>query len=141
MKEYLSRLKILLKEENARIFIGYILFAGIATLVDVGLLYLLTEKVGLWYLYSAVFAYIAGMITNFSLNKYYNFKNKSKAVMKQFSVFIGVALIGLGLNQLILYGLVEYLGIHFILAKVCALAVIMFWSFYGHKHLTFTVFQ
>ena len=61
-----------------KLFGGYVIFAGIATIVDIGLLYLLTAFIGLHYLLSAALSYTCGMITNYSLNKVFNFKNKSK---------------------------------------------------------------
>lgn len=122
-------------------FVGYLLFAGIATLVDVGSLYALTEFAGIHYFTSAAVAYLAGMATNFSLNKWFNFRNRSRRVVAQFSLFALVAGIGLLLNQAIIYGLVEYAGIQYLIAKVVSVAVVMFWSFFGHKHLTFKLFQ
>jgi len=47
-------------------------------LVDVGLLYIFTNFFGLWFFIPLVFPYLAGMLTNYSLNKYFNFQNKSK---------------------------------------------------------------
>ncbi|MDO8528985.1 MAG: GtrA family protein [Nanoarchaeota archaeon] len=123
--------------EKLRLFLGYVLFGGIAALVDLGGLYILTEFAGINYLISAVFSYIGGMITNYSLNKVFNFKNKSKKIAKQFGLFTLVALIGLGLNQLILWILVELAGIWYIWAKIISISLIMVWNFFGHKKLTF----
>jgi len=123
------------------LFVGYIIFAGLATLVDLGLLYSLTEFFRVWYFYSAIFSYFIGMVINYSLNKYLNFRNKSKQIIPQFGLFATVALIGLGLNQLILYSLVEFVKFWYMLAKIFAIFTIMFWSFYGHKKLTFNIFR
>jgi putative flippase GtrA len=119
------------------LFFGYIIFGGIATLVDIGLLYCLTEYVNLWYFYSAFISYMTGMVANYSLNKYYNFKNQSKNILPQFGLFAAVALIGLGLNQVIIYSLVEFVGLWYILAKIISICIVVCWSFYGHKKFTF----
>jgi putative flippase GtrA len=123
--------------ESAKLFLGYVFFGGIAALVDVGLLYFFTEFFGFHYLISAIFSYIFGMITNYSLNKFFNFKNKSRKIVRQFGLFIVVALIGLGLNQFILWILVEFIGLWYILAKIISIFLVMFWNFLGHKKLTF----
>jgi len=135
---YISRL---LEKENIRLFMGYVLFAGFATLVDLGLLYSLTEFFHIWYLYSAAFAYLIGMVTNYLLNKYFNFKNRSKQVVMQFGLFAMVALVGLGINQLILYSLVEFAKLWYMFAKIIAIFIGLIWSFYGHKKLTFSIFR
>lgn len=124
-----------------KLFLLYIVFAGIATIVDFAVLTLLVEAFGVHYLSSAAVSYLCGMITNFSLNKVFNFKNKSKQVIGQFGLFVFVALVGLVLNQLILYLLVESLNAHYLAAKVVSVAIVMFWSFIGHKKLTFSVFK
>lgn len=129
------------KKEDLRLFLGYIVCAGIATVVDFLFLYALTEFFGLHYLISAAIAYVFGMTTNYTLNKIYNFKNKSSEVKKQFLLFIFVALIGLGLNQIILYILVERFGLWYIFAKAVGVLIVMIWSFYGHKKITFNLLQ
>jgi len=131
----------LLQKQDVKLFVGYVVFAGFATLVDLSLLYLLTEFFHIWYFYSAIFAYFIGMITNYLLNKYLNFRDSSKQIIPQFGLFVTVALIGLGLNQLVLYSLVKFAGLWYMSAKFIAIFIVMFWSFYGHKRLTFGVFR
>jgi len=136
--KYISKF---LQNQGIKLFVGYVILAGFATLVDLGLLYSLTEFFHIWYFYSAAFSYFVGMITNYSLNKYLNFRNKSKKIIPQFGLFATVALIGLGLNQLILYLLVEFAKLWYMFAKFIAIFIVMGWSFYGHKKLTFRVFR
>jgi putative flippase GtrA len=128
-------------QENIRLLIGYVFFAGIATLVDIGLLYLFTEYLELWYLYSAALSYLTGMVINYTLNKNYNFRNRSNRIASQFGIFAGVALIGLALNQIILYLFVSILGIWYIFAKVITVCIVLMWSFYGHKRFTFGILR
>ena len=122
---------------DVKLFFGYVLFAGIATIVDLGLLFVLTEFVNLHYLTSAALSYMFGMTTNYSLNKLFNFRNKSKRIILQFGLFIFVALIGLILNQLILWFLVESFKIWYMSAKLVSILIVMLWSFWGHKNITF----
>ncbi|PIP17790.1 MAG: polysaccharide synthesis protein GtrA [Parcubacteria group bacterium CG23_combo_of_CG06-09_8_20_14_all_35_9] len=137
----MNHLNKLLQKKDIKLFVGYVIFAGSATLVDFGFLYSLTEFFHIWYFYSAALAYFAGMITNYLLNKYLNFRNLSKQIISQFSLFAMVALIGLGLNQLIIYFLVEFTKLWYIYAKFISVFIVMFWSFYGHKKLTFKIFR
>jgi len=118
-------------------FVYYTFFAGIATIVDVGLLYGFTEFAGISYLISAALSYLFGMATNYSLNKKFTFKNKSRRITLQFSVFMGVALVGLILNLIIMFVLVEFFGLWYMLAKVVSLFIVLMWSYLGHKKITF----
>jgi putative flippase GtrA len=127
--------------EEILIFVKYIIFAGIATIVDLGLLYLLTTYLVIHYLVSAIFSYFCGMITNYSLNKYLTFRNKNKRYIAQFGIFAVVALIGLGLNELILYIFTEFFELWYVYSKIISIGIVMIWSFFGHKHLTFSLLE
>ncbi len=124
----------------ARLAAGYAACGGTAAVVDFSLLYALTELAGVWYWTSACMAYLAGMIVNYTLNKYVNFKNRSRRIVPQFTVFAAVAAAGLLLNQSILLVLVEWGNIWYMSAKVVAAAVVLCWSFYGHYRFTFRMF-
>lgn len=122
-------------------FIKYVVYAGIATVLDFIVLYSLTEYSHVWYFLSSALAYLCGMITNFLLNKKFNFANKSKNIIQQFVVFGLVALVGLGLNQLIIYSLVEFAGLWYMYAKFISVWIVMIYSFVGHKKFTFKIFK
>lgn len=132
---------MLSKEPNGALFFKYVICAGIATLIDLGLFYFFTEYVHIWYFFSAFMSYMIGIIINYSLNKYLNFKNESKKIIPQFGLFASVALIGLVFNQIIIYLLVEFAGVWYMFAKIIAIFIVMFFNFYGHKKLTFGVFK
>ena len=61
--------------------------------------------------------------------------------MGQFTVFALVALGGLGLNQMIIYSLVEHFGLWYMFAKLVSVMIVMNYSFVGHKRLTFQVYK
>ncbi len=115
----------------------YVICAGVATGVDMLLLYVLTEFWSLHYQASAMCGYFAGMVTNYSLNKRYTFNNTSTAYVHQFAIFSLVAGVGLVLNQGVLFLCVEYLGLWYMYAKVCAVGFVALWSFVGHRTFTF----
>ncbi len=119
----------------------YAFLAGIATVVDFLVLFLLTDFIHIWYLISSVVSYTCGMGTNYTLNKYLNFKNTSKKIIPQIGLFAAVALVGLGLNQILLFFLVEYFGLWYMLAKVISVSIVMIWSFFGHKKITFSLIK
>lgn len=134
--------KQLEKEADERLpvditLVRYFLFAGTATVIDISLLFILTEFANLYYMLSAGIAYFAGMITNFVLNKFLNFETAEKNYTKQFSKFFVIAIIGLGLNQLIIYFLVETFDLWYMIARLISLFVVFSWSYLGNKYFTF----
>jgi len=128
------------KRNNLKLFIGYMICGTIATLVDLGFLYIFTEFFKIWYFYSSFFSYLLGLITSYNLNKHLLFKNKSKQVVKQFSMFTIILLVGLVLNQTILYTLVEVFDLWYVLAKIITAGIVVFWHFFANKNLTFKIF-
>jgi putative flippase GtrA len=122
-------------------FVTYVFFAGIATLVDLSLLFTFTEFFGIYYFFSGILSYFAGGIIHYILNKKYTFKNKSKKIVAQLSVFFGVALIGLIINQAVLYVLVEIGSIWYMFAKLISIFIVLLWNFTGHKYITFKVLK
>ena len=134
LKDFIRKI---LTNASVKLFIFYVFFAGIASVVDVSILFVLTEYAGFHYLISSALSYLAGMITNYSLNKFLTFKNYDKRIARQFSLFVMVALVGLALNQLFLYIMVEHFGMWYILAKLISICLVGFWSFFGHKKITF----
>lgn len=130
-----------MKRESIFTFAKYVFFAGIATIVDIVLLFIFTEKFHIFYLVSACFSYILGGIVHYLLNKRFTFKNTSKKIARQLSVFFAVAFIGLGLTQLLLFITVELFRIWYLYAKGISIALVMIWNFTGHKFITFNVFK
>jgi len=124
-------------KDNSKSFLLYSVGAGIATIVSIGLLYIFTEFFGIFYLYSSIISYFLGMVANYSINKFITFKNKSKRILKQFSLFVLVALIGLALNTALIYLFVEFFELWYILAQFIAISIVSILSYIGHKKITF----
>ena len=54
---------------------------------------------------------------------------------REFAIFVVLSLIGLGLNQLIMWGGTTALGERwYVLAKVAATGIVMLWNFFSRKH-------
>ena len=104
---------------------------GIAFVIDYGLLYLLTEKIGIYYLASSfsvsvIFNYIASVLWVFDVDK-------EKSKVRNFIYFIGLSIVGLGINELIMWGGVDKLHIYYMLVKLFATAVVMVFNFITRK--------
>jgi putative flippase GtrA len=118
--------------------IVWFFFIGvISSLTDLGLFYYFTSFLGIWYLASASFSYCCGLVLSYCLNKYLTFHDKNPDYIAPFSTFAAVSISCLVLNLSIMWVLVEFLSVHYLLAKICGISVGFLWNYYGQSTITF----
>jgi putative flippase GtrA len=122
---------------NKEKIVGFFLIGLFSTLIDVGLLYLFTEYFGIWYIYSATVSYTCGMVANFLLNKYLNFRDPSRNYPRQFISFALISLSSLALTLGVLYVAVEIFSINYLLGKIIAVIIAFFLNYFGQSRITF----
>lgn len=115
---------------------GLVGFSGL--LLDFGITYFTKEKLR-WNKYLAnSLGFALACTTNYLLNRAWTFKSIDPAIAAQFSKFLLIAIIGLLLNNLILYLLSDKARLNFYLAKFCAVMLVFFWNFALNYLYTFT---
>lgn len=134
-------LKTLLTEPSANPFIQflrYVFVGGISFLVDAGVLWLFA-RAGMHYLLAACFGFIAGLCCNFLLSRALVFRAQTPRVGRalEFFGYALIGLIGLGLTEALLYFFTEIVHFHYMLSKVVASAVVLFWNFLARKLLLY----
>jgi len=112
----------------------YALVSSVALAVDVGLLYLLTEKVGLNYLVSASLAFLCGLTVNYLLSLGFVFSASRLNRRREFLLFSLIGLLGLVLNDLIIYLLVM-VQVWYMTAKLAAAVAVFFFNFFLRRLL------
>ena len=132
--------KLLVNDTNnwlAQLF-RYIIVGGIAFLVDYGLLFLLTEYFHFHYLLSATISLIAGLIVNYAISTRWIFRHsKLDNRLMEFIIYSLIGVIGLLINNIILYLLTDFFHIHYMLSKLITAAIVMGWNFIGRKIILF----
>lgn len=118
-------------------FVKYCIVGATAAAVDFSALYIFTELFGFYYLVSNFFAFVFSASTNFLFNKFWTFRNKSKAYIKQFTKFLVVVIIGLGFSMLLMYFFTEKVGLWYMYSKALTIGIVLFWNYGGNKRLTF----
>ncbi len=114
----------------------YVFVGGIAFVVDFGLLFVLTEYLHLYYIVSATISFIAGLLTNYLLATAWIFKNpKIKNRTGEFIAYALIGVVGLLLNNAILYLLTSIIGIYYLLSKIITAAIVMLYNFFGRRLL------
>jgi len=123
-----------------RLIIRYIVAGGIGALINIGVLFILVDVLGMWYLISAILSFIASLIVTFFLQKFWAFKDSSivkKHVRKQAILYIISSTSFLFINILILYVLVDVLDVWYLLAQFLSLGIVATGSFLFNKSVTF----
>ena len=88
---------------------------GLAFLIDYGLLYVLTEFVGIHYLISSVISFTVSLIFNYILSIKWVFDVTKKQTAKEITIFVILSVIGLGINQVVMYVGSDLLHIYYML--------------------------
>ncbi len=114
----------------------YFFVAGLATVVDYGIMVLLKEAVGFHYLVAASISFIAGLLTNFFLSINWIFKTNQNR-FKEFISYGVIGIFGLILNNLIMALFTEVFGWFYVLSKLIASMVTFFFNFICRKVLLY----
>lgn len=85
---------------------------GIAFLIDYIILYICTDFLGVYYLISSLISFSISTIFNYYASVNWVFDvDENKSNTRKFTLFIIFSVIGLGINQLIMWLGVDQLGI------------------------------
>lgn len=112
----------------------FLVVGGTAFLIDFGILWLLTEHLGIDYLLSNAISFTASVIYNYILSTAWVFNTKqTKSKYWSFAVFLLLSIAGLGINQGIMWITVEQAGINYLLSKILATVIVMIFNFITRK--------
>jgi putative flippase GtrA len=127
----------LISSEFAVKFIRYVLVGFVGVAVDFSITYLFKEYVKVSKYIANSLGFCTAVVTNYFLNRYWTFGIRGEDVFIQFGTFVVVSLIGLSINNLIIYLLNEKLKINFYVSKIIAISVVVFWNFFVNYYYTF----
>lgn len=102
--------------------------------IDYFVLFAATEILGINYLISSGISFSVSVIINYILSTKFVFQTKQDTnKMKEFMVFVILSLIGLLINQIIMWITVEKVSIYYMLGKIIATAIVMVYNFITRK--------
>lgn len=113
--------------------IKFCLTGGLCTVIDFGVLFVLTEQIGLSYIVSNIISVSLSTIVNYILSKcvVFNFSN----TFKNFMIFVIFSLIGLAINEGLMILCVDLLVVDYKVGKIAATGVVMCFNFITRKYL------
>ncbi len=118
-----------MKRDQLLEIVRFAIVGGASFLVDYALLYLCTEKLGFYYLHSAAISFTVSVIVNYWLCVIFVFTGARKQTGRKAALFFGSSIVGLGINQVCMRLFVESFGLHYMLAKIGATLIVMFWNY------------
>jgi len=132
--DYLRHVYSLMRRRRELIrFVKFCLVGGSGVIVNMGLLWLLTEFGGLYYLLSSAVSIETSIISNFTLNDFFTFSDRRPAGLKSFLKrllkFNLVSLAGLGINMAVLWFLTSAVGLYYLISNLFGIAAATLWNY------------
>lgn len=119
------------------IFLQFSIVGTMGMIIDFGLTYLCKEYLQ-WQKYIAnTVGFSVAVCSNYILNRFWTFNSRNIEIAHEFFLFMVISLIGLGINNFVLWLIHQQIGISFYYAKIAAIGVTVIWNFFGNYYITF----
>ncbi len=120
-----------------REFTGYGVASAAALSVDMGLLWAFVH-VGIDYIAASVASFIAGAVVAYWLSITLAFRqHRMRNRRVEFLSFVAIGVMGLIINTSVIYTAVQFLGLHYMLAKSAAAGFTFAFNFIVRRQLLF----
>lgn len=119
-------------------FMKFFAVGGVAFLIDYGVLMLLSQVLGWNPVVSAAISYIVSTVFNYLGSMRFVFTHRDDiSKRREFVTFVILSVIGLGLNEVIMYigvRLVGDSGFMVTATKLVATCIVSVWNFFSRRH-------
>ena len=105
--------------------------------VDFGFTWLLKEKLRVQKYVANSTGFLAAATSNYYLNRIWTFVSHDPRIVRQYGLFLGISVVGLLLNNLIIWVLHDKLRLNFYVAKLLAIGAVTLWNFLLNYLITF----
>ncbi len=112
-------------------------FSGL--IIDFGITFLCKEKILLNKYISNSIGFAIAASSNYFFNRIWTFNSGNPNITIEFSSFLLVSIIGLLINNSILWLIHNKMGINFYLAKFGAILITTLWNFFANYFFTFSL--
>lgn len=118
--------------------IKYFFVGGAAAAVDITIFFVFAKLFGFPYLTVGALGFIIATLVNYVLSTRFVFKSGARFSIKQEVILIySVSMVGLILNQLVLYACVDGVGLELMLSKLIATGSVFLWNFFARNYFIF----
>jgi putative flippase GtrA len=118
------------------VLVNYCLIGFCGVGLDFVIFIVLTQKIGLFYQYANFISVSCGIINNFFLNAFLNFKKTNHLFLRMVSFYM-VGMVGWLISSLLLYLLIERLRFSIVFSKLIIIFVVTAVQFSLNRLITF----
>lgn len=118
-------------------FLKFCVVGGSGVFVDFGLTWLCKERLRLNKYLANSLGFLCASTTNWLLNRIWTFENHDPHVAAQYLRFLGIAGVGLILNNLTICLFHGRFRMNFYVAKLFAMGLVTFWNFFMNYFFNF----
>ena len=119
-------------------FVRYFITGGMSAIVDLGLFWVLTQYMGIYYILAALLSFCVGFTVNYLLSRYWVFGPGRRAIAHEATLVLIVSVVGLGFHIAVLWMLVEWVSFPEMLSKIIATGLVFFWNFGARQYWVFS---
>ena len=118
-------------------FLKFCVVGGSGVFVDFGITYACKEWLRLNKYAAKSLGFLCASTTNYILNRLWTFHSENPDITGQYLRFLGIAVVGLAINNATVYVLHNRLRMNFYLAKLFATGMVTVWNFFMNYFFTF----
>ncbi|MFO8148045.1 MAG: GtrA family protein [Bacteroidota bacterium] len=119
-------------------FVKFALVGTSGLFIDFGITFFLKEKFSSNKYLANSIGFSFAVISNYFLNKYWTFQDFNPEILFQGLKFVFIAILGLLINNLVIYLLNHHKRLNFYVAKVFAIGIVVLWNFTANYFYTFS---
>ena len=110
-------------------------FSGM--IIDFSITWVLKEKIRINKYIANSTGFILAATSNYIWNHYWTFKSQNSRIAQEFITFIIISLVGLALNNILIFLFSDRMKLNFYLSKLFAIALVTLWNFVMNFLFTF----
>lgn len=115
-------------------FMKFGIVGVVAFFIDYGLMIFLTEVFGVPYLISTTVSFVVSVVFNYFASMRFVFKRKDDmSRRREFIIFVVLSVIGLILNDVFMWLMVDFLFIDYRISKIVVTFLVAVWNFVTRK--------
>ena len=118
-------------------FLKFCLVGGSGVIVDFSITYICKEWLRLNKYVANSLGFLCAASSNYILNRTWTFANNDPHIAEQYMRFIGFSLVGLIINNLVIYLLHKTTSLNFYVTKLIATIIVTLWNFSMNYLFTF----
>lgn len=145
---FINRLGLEQRPKEFTRFLKFATVGGIGMIVDLSVLTLSRELLGLPLEIALGLGFTVAVLSNFTWNRLWTFpESRQRPLGSQMIQFVTINVVGLGINEVVVLGLhpLFLLALHdppaYLAAKIIAIGIVLFWNYFVNRAWTYRGIQ